>query len=55
MLEGMLTQKTRREERERERERRETENTQGETDILPFGSSFYLFFLPPVPALCKLS
>ena len=53
MLEGVLTQKTR---REREIERGERQRAPaGETDILPFGSSFYLFFLPPVPALCKLS
>ena len=42
-------------ERERERERKERTHA-GERESLRkhFGSSFYMFFLPPGPALCKL-
>ena len=46
----MLTQKMRREERERER----TRTLGRERDPWPFGSSFYMFFPSPGPALCKL-
>ena len=50
--EGMLYQKTQREERERGTE---TESVwERERDPRPIGSSFYMFFPPPGPALCKL-
>jgi hypothetical protein len=50
-----------RREREREKERlrvhvlgRERENAHRGERPLPFGSSFYMFFLPHGPNLCKL-
>ena len=39
--------------RERERERKERTHA-GESVRKRFGSSFYMFFPPPGPALCKL-
>ena len=41
-----------RRERERKRERERTREIESERKR--FGSSFYMFFLPPGPALCKL-
>ena len=40
-------------ERERERERAHMQRER-ESERKRFGSSFYMFFLPPGPALCKL-
>ena len=52
----MPTQKTRREERDRDREyaRSGERERERERDPRPFGSSFYMFFPLPGPALCKL-
>ena len=41
-------------ERERERERAHTCTRERESERKRFGSSFYMFFPPPGPALCKL-
>ena len=41
-------------EREREREREERMHAEIESVRKRFGSSFYMFFPPPGPALCKL-
>ena len=41
-------------ERERERERVRTRTWERESERKRFGSSFYMFFTPPGPALCKL-
>ena len=41
-------------ERERERESARAHEHRGEREREPFGSSFYMFFPPPGPALCKL-
>ena len=48
----MPTQKMRREKRERERE--QVCEGDRERDPWSFGASFYMFFPPPGPALCKL-
>ena len=41
-------------EREKERERASACTRDRESERKLFGSSFYMFFLPPGPALCKL-
>ena len=42
-------------ERERERERERRAHARGRESVRErFGSSFYMFFPPPGPALCKL-
>ena len=41
-------------EKEREREKESARMHVGESERKRFGSSFYMFFLPPGPALCKL-
>ena len=46
------TERERVRERKRERERAQARGT--ETERKHFGSSFYMFFPPPGPALCKL-
>ena len=62
--EGMPTQRLeekrveecvgREKEREKERERARACTRERESERKRFGSSFYMFFLPPGPALCKL-
>ena len=39
---------------EREREKEKEKERERETERKRFGSSFYMFFPPPGPALCKL-
>ena len=41
-------------EREKERERARARTRERESERKRFGSSFYMFFLPPGPALSKL-
>ena len=41
-------------EREREKERERACTRERESERKRFGSSFYMFFPPPGPALCKL-
>ena len=47
----MPTQKT---EQKTERERERESEHAHERDARPFGSSFFMFFPPPGPAICKL-
>ena len=52
--EGERVRGREREEREKERERKSACTRERESERKRFGSSFYMFFPPPGPALCKL-
>ena len=52
--EGERVREREREEREKERERKSACTRERESETKCFGSSFYMFFPPPGPALCKL-
>ena len=47
-------ERDREKEREREREAKSTRTWERESERKHFGSSFYMFFPLPGPALCKL-
>ena len=51
---GREREREREKERERERARMHTRTQEIEFERKHFGSSFYMFFPPPGPALCKL-